>query len=224
MDGGTKEKEILDKIRKGVKVTTDGQRRARALRGLKKAQEHKGLKEQGEPDLEAQLANTCGSPGSSHSHSDSVTGADGSNDQVQLELPWSHDAQLESFLLMHYLDFVFPLQFPFYSPQPREGGRGWFLGLLMRAKPLYNTALTLAAYHHNLVMVSSSKRLSDTPAQSWFELERFYSSALQGLGEHVGDLSKKGLREGLKDSIEVLACVIQLIMFEVSYSSLLGEL
>jgi hypothetical protein len=41
VDGGNQEKEGLEKIRKSVKLITDGQRRSRALRGMKKtALEH----------------------------------------------------------------------------------------------------------------------------------------------------------------------------------------
>ncbi len=53
----------------------------------------------------------------------------------------------EAFLLMHYLDNVFPLQFPMYKPSFIDGGRGWFLSLLLRTKPLYHAALALASFH-----------------------------------------------------------------------------
>jgi hypothetical protein len=133
-----------------------------------------------------------------------------STSEEQSALPWAHDPQLESSLLMHYLGFVFPLQFPFYIPQASEGGRGWYLGLLMRAKPLYNAALTLAAYHHRM---TSTCKVSNAVCDGF---ESFYSLALNGLREHIGDLSKKELRERLKDGIEVLAYIVQLIMFEVN--------
>ncbi len=40
--------------------------------------------------------------------------------------------------------------------------------------------------------------------------------ALRGLRKHLATLSSKGLTDGLTDSIEILACVSQVIMFEVS--------
>lgn len=71
-------------------------------------------------------------------------------------------------LLMHYLDVVsavlpcfplsreetgniisdsfqvFPSQFPFYDPAPFGGGRGWLLLIILRTKPLYHAALSMA--------------------------------------------------------------------------------
>ncbi|KAK6858018.1 hypothetical protein PG995_005717 [Apiospora arundinis] len=47
----------------------------------------------------------------------------------------------EPILLMHFLDTVFPLQYPMYDPDIIEGGRGWLLSLLLRTKPLYHAAL-----------------------------------------------------------------------------------
>ncbi|KAG0652011.1 pestheic acid cluster transcriptional regulator 3 [Hyphodiscus hymeniophilus] len=212
MDGGLREKEGLEKIRKKVKLTTDGQRRSRALQGMRKGVQKTPSKdldsgaivrEQGEPrpDLDQALTSPLLSQ----------TLPNGSISDSQPLLPWVHDPQLESFLLMHYLDFVFPAQFPFYSPDASQGGRGWYLGLLMRSKPLYNAALTLAAYHHR-----KTSCCKDFHGGGRDGFEGFYSSALNGLRDRVGKLSKKKLREGLKDSIEVLACVVQLIMFDVA--------
>ncbi|KAG0653037.1 Pestheic acid cluster transcriptional regulator 3 [Hyphodiscus hymeniophilus] len=48
-------------------------------------------------------------------------------------------------LLMHYLDVVFPGQFPFYNPSSSDGGRGWLLLIILRTKPLYHAALSMAA-------------------------------------------------------------------------------
>lgn len=51
------------------------------------------------------------------------------------------NSQEEANLIMHYLDHVFYIQFRFYSPTVSEPGRGWFLSLLTRTKPLYHAAL-----------------------------------------------------------------------------------
>ena len=48
----------------------------------------------------------------------------------------------DSILLMHFLDSVFPLQYPMYKPEISEGERGWLLSLLLRAKSFYHAALT----------------------------------------------------------------------------------
>jgi hypothetical protein len=61
----------------------------------------------------------------------------------------------EAVLLMHYLDNVFPLQFPMYKPSFIDGGRGWFLSLLLRTKPLYHAALALASFHTGTLYIAA---------------------------------------------------------------------
>ncbi len=58
----------------------------------------------------------------------------------------------ESVLLMHFLDTVFPLQYPMYKPEIFVGGRGWLLALLFRTKPLYHVALALSLYHRRMTI------------------------------------------------------------------------
>ncbi|KAH8900583.1 hypothetical protein GQ53DRAFT_835565 [Thozetella sp. PMI_491] len=55
-------------------------------------------------------------------------------------------------LLMHFLDSVFPLQYPFYRPDIAQGGRGWLLSMLLNNKPLYHAALATSAYHRRICM------------------------------------------------------------------------
>lgn len=55
-------------------------------------------------------------------------------------------------LLMHFLDNVFPLQYPMYNPGVSEGGRGWLLLLLLQARPLYHAALAVSACHRRSVL------------------------------------------------------------------------
>jgi len=49
---------------------------------------------------------------------------------------------------MHFLDHVFPLQYPFYKPNIADGGRGWLLVALLRTKPLYHIALAISIHYH----------------------------------------------------------------------------
>ncbi|RFU32369.1 hypothetical protein B7463_g3968, partial [Scytalidium lignicola] len=62
----------------------------------------------------------------------------------------------DSALLMHFLDNVFPLQYPMYNPGISEGGRGWLLALLLRTKPLYHAALALSVYHRRIILFAKT--------------------------------------------------------------------
>lgn len=40
----------------------------------------------------------------------------------------------EAQYLVHYLDYIFPIQYAFYVDAPDQGGRGWLFFLLERSK------------------------------------------------------------------------------------------
>ncbi|KAH8892883.1 hypothetical protein GQ53DRAFT_822391 [Thozetella sp. PMI_491] len=58
----------------------------------------------------------------------------------------------EAVLLMHFLDNIFPSQYPMFKPNMSEGGRGWLLNLLLQNNPLYYLALAFSSYHRRTTM------------------------------------------------------------------------
>jgi hypothetical protein len=201
-------REKLEEIKRAVKRSVDGGRRVRALKALGKREgrardEHipeevkvndlKPLtrvvmvKGQFSPGI-LPLGDLAGS--SAHSHQEAI-------------------------LLMHYLDAVLPLQFPFYSPSAAAGGRGWILALLRENKPSYFAALSMAAHHRNSILQNDDE-LDNIGIDARRQELELYRLAIKGLQERIEVLQAKGPREGLKDGIEVLACIVQLILLEVS--------
>ncbi|KAG6010747.1 hypothetical protein E4U21_004135 [Claviceps maximensis] len=63
----------------------------------------------------------------------------------------------DSMLLMHFLDQVIPAQYPFYRPQPIDGGRGWLLSLLLHSKSLFHGALALSSYHRLISILAGAR-------------------------------------------------------------------
>lgn len=122
--------------------------------------------------------------------------------------------EFETTLLMNYLDHVFPLQFNRYTPPVTELGRGWLLALLTRTKPLYHAALALSAFYmHSILQKAGRIKCSDI---HWEEMKRHHSLAFKELQIRIAGL--KDCRH-LKSTIETLACIIQLISFEVRKST-----
>ncbi|THV45537.1 hypothetical protein BGAL_0477g00070 [Botrytis galanthina] len=119
---------------------------------------------------------------------------------------------LEANLLMHYLDIVFPLQFRFYRPLASEGGRGWLLSILLHTRPLYHAALSLSAYHQSAMYSGNESKTSGNILE---DLQKHHSLALVGLRQHIDRLSL-GIGLGrTKTKVEILACMICLISFEI---------
>ncbi|TAQ89236.1 hypothetical protein B7494_g2443 [Chlorociboria aeruginascens] len=83
-------------------------------------------------------------------------------------------------LLMHFVDYVFPLQFPMYKPTAQEGGRGWLLSLLTNINPLYHAALGLSAFHRQAMTLSSSHK-----DQVRKDLEKQHALCIQRLQSEI---------------------------------------
>jgi hypothetical protein len=126
-------------------------------------------------------------------------------------------------LLMYYFDVVFPSQFPVYNPTSSEGGRGWLLHIILRTKPLYHAALSMAAYHQRLqrreVVVS---RTYETCAAATLQTHHYL--AVNELRNHLDSFRQEERAQSLEGNTEVLGCIVFLILLEVSLSCLYHKL
>ncbi len=127
----------------------------------------------------------------------------------------SSPSEDEQNLLMHYLDHVFPLQFRFYDPSISDGGRGWLLSILMRTKPLYHAALTLAAYHQQ---ASLCPALAKTERCTLDELLGHHILAVRELRRYLNGFETGGRDKSVSELIETLASIALLVSLEVSPS------
>jgi hypothetical protein len=111
-------------------------------------------------------------------------------------------------LLMHYFDYVFPLQFRFQAQDLDKGGRGWLLWLLVKTGPLYQAALSLAALHQYTL------RYRDQ-SEKYVELHNYHSKALRDLQLFLQENQATNSSSETTRQMEVLACGVSLISFEV---------
>lgn len=116
-------------------------------------------------------------------------------------------------LLMNYLDHVFPLQFSCYTPPVTELGRGWLLALLTRTKPLYHAALALSAFHMHSMLLKTNRHTCING--HWEVMRHNHEKAFTELQVQIHELQQEETRS-LKGTIETVACIIQLISSEVS--------
>lgn len=115
----------------------------------------------------------------------------------------------EAQLLVHYLDYIFPLQYPYYKDEPSLGGRGWLFWLLMKRGPLHQAVLTLSALHHHT-------QSAGAPGNRESELIEYHTNALQRLRQVLQDCDMDKFAESRQQMVEFLACGSALISFEVS--------
>ncbi|KAK0755707.1 hypothetical protein N5P37_011739 [Trichoderma harzianum] len=110
----------------------------------------------------------------------------------------------EASLLMHYLDYVFPYQYPF--SEKGNWSRGWLLWLLSKNGPLYRASMGLAALHR--------RSLQGGIESHHLELE-FHTKALRQLQEFIVSLNINELRPENENLVEAITCGVALISFEV---------
>lgn len=116
----------------------------------------------------------------------------------------------EAQLLVHYLDYIFPLQYPYYKDEPSLGGRGWLFWLLMKRGPLHQAVLTLSALHHHT-------QSADASGDRESELIEYHTNALQRLRQVLRDCDMDRFAESREQMVEFLACGSALISFEVRF-------
>ena len=119
-------------------------------------------------------------------------------------------------LLMHYLDEVFYVQFPFYDRSRIDGGRGWLLRLLTRDTSVYHSTLALSEFHRDSIRPQEGCR-SDEPGCSR-EKKDYFTLSLRELQQRIGESETWKGTAGLFRSIDALACALQLLFLEVRSS------
>jgi hypothetical protein len=161
------------------------------------------------------------------------TTSTGASDQEKTNQPPPVLCEEEAGLLMHYLDYVFPLQFPFYKHSAVNGGRGWLLSLLLQLEPLYHAALSVSSYHmhfeelahHYDLHCGDTENVQELPAcprlESQLTEHLLALSRISMLVNRLEDLRKSRSELSLPEYIELIACMATLISLEVSYSSVL---
>ena len=119
----------------------------------------------------------------------------------------------ETVLLMHFLDKVFPLQYPLYTPNIIQGGRGWVLSLLLRNAPLYHAALALSAFHRKSSLLVANwekcRMVSET------QQETHLSICLTEFQNSIRNLDQWLKEEKKGDILGIMASIVQLVYFEV---------
>jgi C6 transcription factor Pro1 len=119
----------------------------------------------------------------------------------------------ETELLMHFLDVVFPLQYPMYRSGITEGGRGWLLSLLFHTKPLYHAALALSSYHRGSVLLAEN--YVGCHALAATEKESHLAICLADFRQSIKKVGRWVEESCPENVIGIMACVVQLVFFEV---------
>ena len=109
---------------------------------------------------------------------------------------------------MHFLDKVFPLQYPMYNPGIQEGGRGWLLALLLRTKPLFYAVLALSAYHRRIIALA--KMSCSCRVAALVQQEKHLEDCIKEVNQFAQNSCPK-------NGLGIATAVVQLVFFEVFF-------
>lgn len=138
---------------------------------------------------------------------------------VAIDTPSAEQHDLEPGLLMAYLDYAFPVLFPFYKPSIFEGGRAWLLTLAMRYPVFRHNIVGLAACFYSAVPALPGLENDGCAAMAKTELGSNIEQAVKGVQDSLKDLSRRGVSHSLADNVRLLGNIVQLVNFEVVFAS-----
>ena len=219
MDGGDQEKDKLARIRERVKEATSQKKRASMKRHHVRTDDREVLGNASDIDSSPPhlLRTVIATQYISGLPYNKPLLIDGPPPGLTPQDTAAYVAQNEPILLMHYLDHVFPSQFPFYQPSLEDGGRGWLLSLIMQTKPLYYAACSLAAYHRQMkyCLEGGMKRGCFTSEA----LHLQYDVAITELRKYLEVLVSSDRERTLLEDLQLLCSMVLLISIEVSLVS-----
>ena len=125
-----------------------------------------------------------------------------------LEEPTLLRQDKEDMLLLHYLDEIFYTQYPFYS-NPHKQFRSWLFSIIRRVPSVYHATLALSECH--MESITANCRITTKPKE-----KDYYTLALHEVEVKVRECSSLSGRARLVQSLENLACISQILFYEVS--------
>ncbi|EEU37094.1 uncharacterized protein NECHADRAFT_86671 [Fusarium vanettenii 77-13-4] len=122
--------------------------------------------------------------------------------------------ELEMGYLMGYMEYVFPIMFPFYKPAILEGGRTWPLMLAMKNLGFSKSVTSLSSYFFSVIPVIPGPVHNACFAKTWQELSHQTNVALASVQRDLLGLRSQGVSTNLRDGIHLLANIVQLLLLE----------
>ncbi|KIW26541.1 uncharacterized protein PV07_09628 [Cladophialophora immunda] len=133
-------------------------------------------------------------------------------------LAWGRDFDID--FLAKYLDYVFPLLFPFYRPGFQETGRSWVLALLRRSRVAFHSVMSLSAYFFIFTLIETYPgQHGACKHQLWEKVGRQTDMCFEMIQHDIHDLRLRGPQSTVVEKARVMESISQFLMFEIALSS-----
>ncbi|KAL6246983.1 hypothetical protein RBB50_006290 [Rhinocladiella similis] len=119
----------------------------------------------------------------------------------------------DTVLLMFYFDYLFPFLFPFYRPSPLQGGRAWILEMMISRPVVRQATLCQSAYFLSLAHEAANHSVD------WETVLARTRDAFQVLRQSLQLMSGSDISEHLHGAVRVMASIMQVQRFEIALLS-----
>lgn len=125
---------------------------------------------------------------------------------------------VEMGFLMGYMDYVFPIFYPFYKPDVVQGGRSWLPLLATKSVAFFSSISSFSSYFFSLVPVKVCSGHDACASDSWDELRKQSSMSLTNVQRDVQGLRARGVGDSLAASVQLLATILQILCLDLEIS------
>ncbi|CEI67572.1 unnamed protein product [Fusarium venenatum] len=119
-------------------------------------------------------------------------------------------------LVAVYMDYIFPILFPFYRPYITQGGRVWLLSLAMNNTGFMSSIVSISSLVLWLVPAHAGPGQEACASKTLDEIHTQASVALGSMQRDLENLHQRGIKNCLSDTVQLLANMMQQLSFELA--------
>ncbi|KAK9244391.1 fungal-specific transcription factor domain-containing protein [Lipomyces tetrasporus] len=119
----------------------------------------------------------------------------------------------DTILLMFYLEHLLPFLFPFYRPSLLQGGRAWILEMMISSPVLRQATLCQSSYFFSLAQGTANRDVD------WETVLAQTRDAFVVLRQSLQVIDGSGVTEHLHGAVRIMASIMQVQRFEIAVLS-----
>ncbi|KAI1144310.1 fungal-specific transcription factor domain-containing protein [Hypoxylon sp. FL0543] len=196
MDGGVRQEEMAERLKREVREKAQQRREGR--------------------DARISSGHTSGTEPTADLHTDGIDGIEPSRGDFGCTLTSNHPTNFgrsDSIFLIFYLEHVFPFLFPFYRPSIYQGGKAWVLEMMMSRPVVRQAALCQSSYFFSLVRGTANHDVV------WETVLAQTRHAFGVLRQALQVVSGSDITQHLHGAVRILASIMQVQRFEIAVLS-----
>ena len=119
----------------------------------------------------------------------------------------------DTILVMFYLDHLLPFLFPYYHPSLLQGGRAWIYDLMISSPIVRKATLCQSSYFFSLACGTANQ------ASAWDTVLNQTTNAIWMLRQAIQVIDGSGITQHLHGAARIMASIMQVQRFEIAVLS-----